>query len=134
MPLLPFNWRAYDAYLFDIDGTLLNTHDGVHYHPSVDEAFVIAGDCQMGDRLLTAGCYLYRPPGILHGPVQADPVNGATGITRFSGPSGGIRDTGDEFPRRDVTVSHGVHALEPPRQRGSLAHHGQRVGVAAQKP
>ncbi len=32
MPLLPFNWRAYDAYLFDIDGTLLNTHDGVHYH------------------------------------------------------------------------------------------------------
>ncbi len=27
-----FNWRGYDAYLFDIDGTLLNTHDGVHYN------------------------------------------------------------------------------------------------------
>lgn len=27
-----FNWRAYDAYLFDIDGTLLNMHDGVHYN------------------------------------------------------------------------------------------------------
>jgi len=27
-----FHWRGYDAYLFDIDGTLLNTHDGVHYN------------------------------------------------------------------------------------------------------
>jgi phosphoglycolate phosphatase len=26
------NWAACDAYLFDIDGTLLNTRDGVHYH------------------------------------------------------------------------------------------------------
>jgi len=32
MPSPPFNWRAYDAYLFDIDGTLLNAHDGVHYN------------------------------------------------------------------------------------------------------
>ena len=32
-----FNWRAFDAYLFDIDGTLLNSRDGVHY-----EAFLIA--------------------------------------------------------------------------------------------
>lgn len=27
-----FEWRAADAFLFDIDGTLLNTRDGVHYH------------------------------------------------------------------------------------------------------
>jgi len=26
-----FEWRAANAYLFDIDGTLLNTRDGVHY-------------------------------------------------------------------------------------------------------
>jgi phosphoglycolate phosphatase len=32
-----FNWREFDAYLFDIDGTLLNSRDGVHY-----EAFLIA--------------------------------------------------------------------------------------------
>lgn len=32
-----FNWRAFDAYLFDIDGTLLNSRDLVHY-----EAFQIA--------------------------------------------------------------------------------------------
>jgi phosphoglycolate phosphatase-like HAD superfamily hydrolase len=27
-----FNWRRFDAYLFDIDGTLLNSRDGVHYN------------------------------------------------------------------------------------------------------
>lgn len=27
-----FAWDAADAYLFDIDGTLLNTRDGVHFH------------------------------------------------------------------------------------------------------
>jgi len=27
-----FDWTAADAYLFDIDGTLLNSRDGVHYH------------------------------------------------------------------------------------------------------
>jgi phosphoglycolate phosphatase-like HAD superfamily hydrolase len=32
-----FNWRAFDAYLFDIDGTLLNSRDAVHY-----DAFLIA--------------------------------------------------------------------------------------------
>lgn len=32
-----FNWRGFDAYLFDIDGTLLNSRDAVHY-----EAFLIA--------------------------------------------------------------------------------------------
>ncbi len=32
-----FDWRGFDAYLFDIDGTLLNSRDEVHY-----EAFLIA--------------------------------------------------------------------------------------------
>jgi len=32
-----FNWRRFDAYMFDIDGTLLNSRDAVHY-----EAFLIA--------------------------------------------------------------------------------------------
>jgi phosphoglycolate phosphatase-like HAD superfamily hydrolase len=32
-----FDWRAFDAYLFDIDGTLLNSRDAVHY-----EAFLVA--------------------------------------------------------------------------------------------
>jgi phosphoglycolate phosphatase-like HAD superfamily hydrolase len=32
-----FNWRGFDAYLFDIDGTLLNSRDAVHY-----QAFLVA--------------------------------------------------------------------------------------------
>lgn len=28
----PFPWDSADGYLFDIDGTLLNSRDGVHYH------------------------------------------------------------------------------------------------------
>jgi phosphoglycolate phosphatase len=28
----PFNWRQFDAYLFDIDGTLANARGGVHYN------------------------------------------------------------------------------------------------------
>jgi|SRR6516165_9512493 phosphoglycolate phosphatase-like HAD superfamily hydrolase len=32
MPTPAFNWRLFDAYLFDIDGTLLNARDGVHYN------------------------------------------------------------------------------------------------------
>jgi phosphoglycolate phosphatase-like HAD superfamily hydrolase len=46
MPLSAFDWRAYDAYLFDIDGTLLNTHDGVHYnsfHTALREVYGCEG-------------------------------------------------------------------------------------------
>jgi len=32
MPSPPFHWRQFDAYLFDIDGTLANTTGGVHYN------------------------------------------------------------------------------------------------------
>jgi phosphoglycolate phosphatase-like HAD superfamily hydrolase len=32
-----FNWRGFDAYLFDIDGTLLNSRDAIHY-----QAFLVA--------------------------------------------------------------------------------------------
>ena len=55
-----FDWRAFDAYLFDIDGTLLNSQDGVHY-----EAF------------LTAMRELYGRTVVLEGvPVQGstDPI------------------------------------------------------------
>ena len=37
-----FDWRAADAYLFDIDGTLLNSRDAVHYwamHNGVKEVY-----------------------------------------------------------------------------------------------
>ena len=46
MPSSPFQWRTCDAYLFDIDGTLLNTHDGVHYnsfHTALREVYGCEG-------------------------------------------------------------------------------------------
>lgn len=55
-----FDWRAFDAYLFDIDGTLLNSRDMVHY-----------------DAFLTAMSRHYGCPVGLEGiPVQGstDPV------------------------------------------------------------
>ncbi len=32
MTTAPFFWWSFDAYLFDIDGTLANTHGGVHFN------------------------------------------------------------------------------------------------------
>jgi phosphoglycolate phosphatase-like HAD superfamily hydrolase len=46
MPSAPFNWCGYDAYLFDIDGTLLNTRDAVHYnsfHTALREVYGCEG-------------------------------------------------------------------------------------------
>jgi phosphoglycolate phosphatase-like HAD superfamily hydrolase len=55
-----FDWRAFDAYMFDIDGTLLNSQDGVHY-----EAFLTAMRELCG-----------RPVGLEGVPVQGstDPI------------------------------------------------------------
>src|SRR3954447_9221567 len=41
-----FDWRAFDAYLFDIDGTLLNSRGQIHYHSfsaAMREVFGIEG-------------------------------------------------------------------------------------------
>ena len=45
-----FNWRGFDAYLFDIDGTLLHSRDGVHY-----EAFLAAMEELYGRRVRLEG-------------------------------------------------------------------------------
>lgn len=39
-----FRWDAFDAYLFDIDGTLLNSRDAVHYdafHSALESVFSV---------------------------------------------------------------------------------------------
>jgi phosphoglycolate phosphatase len=46
MPDARFNWRQFDAYLFDIDGTLANTHGGVHFqsfHGALREVYGCEG-------------------------------------------------------------------------------------------
>jgi phosphoglycolate phosphatase-like HAD superfamily hydrolase len=49
-----FNWRAFDAYLFDIDGTLLNSRDLVHY-----EAFISAMQAMYGREIALEGVTLH---------------------------------------------------------------------------
>jgi phosphoglycolate phosphatase-like HAD superfamily hydrolase len=41
--MTPRCWDSYDAYLFDIDGTLLNCTDAVHYFAFCDALIQIAG-------------------------------------------------------------------------------------------
>src|SRR5438270_1381590 len=58
----PFQWDAFDAYLFDIDGTLLNSRDGVHYnafHAALQSVFHIA------DRIDSVPVHGNTDPGIL---------------------------------------------------------------------
>lgn len=46
MTTVPFDWRQFDAYLFDIDGTLANTRGGVHYssfHTALREVYGCEG-------------------------------------------------------------------------------------------
>lgn len=72
------------------------------WHPSTEEGYIIAGDVVLNDRHLDAGCYLFRPPGILHGPVYSPNDLGATILQRTSGPLRILRYTGRKFPHRDL--------------------------------
>jgi hypothetical protein len=46
------------------------TEERAEIHPTVEEAFMIRGDGLLGERgAMTAGCYFWRPPNVLHGPM-----------------------------------------------------------------
>lgn len=80
-----------------------NWHDpALDWHPSTEEGYIIAGEVTLNDRRLTAGCYLFRPPGILHGPAAAPHELGATIVQRTNGPLRILRYTGKKFPHRDL--------------------------------
>lgn len=72
------------------------------WHPTVEEAFTVAGSLQMAWNTMTTGSYLYRPPGVLHGPPHADDVTGATFVIRMDGESRILRYEGSEFPHRHM--------------------------------
>jgi len=79
------------------------------YHPCIEEAFVLNGAVQLGDRYYGPGCYVYRPPGILHGPAFIPSDIGATLFQRFNSEGGILRYEGTEFPHVDsqpVTDDH----------------------------
>ena len=48
-------WDAFDAYLFDIDGTLLNCQDAVHYFAFCDALSAVAGRPLNLDGVVTHG-------------------------------------------------------------------------------
>jgi hypothetical protein len=74
--------------------------DELDWHPSVEEAITLAGSMRLGDCVMDTDCYLYRPPGVLHGPVYGDRRVGATFLIRMDRPSRILRYDGDKFPHR----------------------------------
>ena len=55
------------------------------WHPATEESFKLAGWSRSGDRESGTPSYIYRPPGLLHGPTVAEATLGATFIARFDG-------------------------------------------------
>ncbi|HET9366341.1 MAG TPA: HAD family hydrolase [Candidatus Angelobacter sp.] len=62
-----FRWDAADAYLFDIDGTLLNSRDAVHYFSFLNAAREILGREITLEGVLVHG---NTDPGILRGALR----------------------------------------------------------------
>jgi len=87
--------------------------DELDYHPFAEEGFRLHGWVEINGRNLPVGNYLYRPAGILHGPVKVDPVEGATGIQRFPGPLRILRYTGTEHPHTDLQPITAAHTHDP---------------------
>lgn len=54
-PKLSRPWDAFDGYLFDIDGTLLNCQDAVHYFAFCDALSAVAGRSLNLDGVVTHG-------------------------------------------------------------------------------
>ena len=114
-------------------------HDEVlDWHPCSEEGLVLAGIVTLADRLYTPGVYLYRPPGILHGPAAVPGDDGVTIVQRFSSELRILRYTGDEFPHRDlqpVTREHEdwpiewLERLDPGERPWSKAEGGPWAGA-----
>ena len=89
------------------------------WHPCSEEGLVLGGTVTLADRRYTPGVYLYRPPGILHGPAAVPGDDGVTIVQRFSSELRILRYTGDEFPHRDLQPVTRQH--ETGRSNGSTA-------------
>jgi phosphoglycolate phosphatase-like HAD superfamily hydrolase len=73
-----FDWRAFDAYLFDIDGTLLNSRDAVHY-----ESYLNAMQAMYGRRIGLEGLTLHgsTDPLILMAALEREGISREEGRT-----------------------------------------------------
>lgn len=86
-----------------------NWHDNdLDWHPGTEEGFVLSGGTTLGKEgeagygIHDVGNYLYRPPGILHGPARAPHVNGATLFQRMGSALRILRYEGKDFPYRHL--------------------------------
>ncbi|HEY0759352.1 MAG TPA: HAD family hydrolase [Acidisarcina sp.] len=118
-----FQWDAQDAYLFDIDGTLLRSTDRVHY-----DSFFSSVKEEMGRELLLDGVVLHgnTDPGILRDAFLAARLSESEWQNTLEAVLERMRDT--VAAQRDamaVRVMPGVEAtLQHLRQRGA------KLGVA----
>jgi len=69
-----FRWSAADAYLFDIDGTLLNSRDGVHYNAFNNAVRRFFGVSSKIDGVPVHG---NTDPGIIRAVLEREGVNEA---------------------------------------------------------
>jgi len=78
-------------------------------HPTVEEAFLLRGDCLLGGRgEMTPGSYFWRPPMVEHGPIATR--NGTFFFFRTKG--GGLETTYVEVPGWEQAVQE-YRAAEP---------------------
>lgn len=126
-------WDGYDAYLFDIDGTLLHCHDAVHYHAFCNVLTSVAGRPVTLDGIPVQGKI---DPGILRDAFAHAGVPEADWLPRLPTL---LQQMGDHAEAHendfDIEVLPGVRAtLEHLRQRGKLLSVGtgnlQRIGWA----
>ena len=78
-------------------------------HPTVEEAFLIRGDCLLGEHgEMTPGCYFWRPAMVKHGPLATR--NGTFFFFRTKG--GGLETTYHDVPGWEEAVRD-YRAAEP---------------------
>src|SRR5262249_42185437 len=76
------------------------------WHPATEEGFRLGGGSEGPN---PPGRYLYRQPGILHGPAYAPPYEGVTIVQRMDRPLRILRYNGTKYPHVDgqpVTDEH----------------------------
>jgi hypothetical protein len=72
------------------------------YHPCAEEGFILDGEVWLANRALGAGTYVYRPPGILHGPAREATRQGTTLILRYTLDGGMLRHDASDGPSFDL--------------------------------
>jgi hypothetical protein len=82
------------------------------WHPFVEESYKLAGASKFPTNRLDVGDFMYRPPGILHGPATIPDPEGATSIQRMSGELTIYRHDGPGEHLEEMTDEHKTWPVE----------------------